>query len=51
MPGCQPDGYGDWRDMTIAETLRWLRFRAVSLLLTLGLIEYDDDTEASSGAL
>jgi hypothetical protein len=41
MPGVNPDpdGYGDWRDMTIAEGLHWLRLRWVSLLLALGLIE------------
>lgn len=44
MPGYNPDGYGDWRDMTIAEALHWLRIRVITLLLALGLIEdYGDE--------
>jgi hypothetical protein len=44
MPGYNPDGYGDWRDMTIADALIWLRVRIYTALLVLGLIEdYGDD--------
>jgi hypothetical protein len=48
MPGINTDGYGDWRDTTIEDALRWLRIRAVTLLLALGLIEdgsTDDDQD------
>jgi hypothetical protein len=40
-PGYNPDGYGDWRDLTIAEALQKLRGWMKSWLLRLGLIEFD----------
>jgi len=39
MPGYSPEPYGDWRDMTIAEALHWLKLRLLSGLLAMGLIE------------
>jgi hypothetical protein len=40
MPGINPDGYGDWRDTPITDTLRCLRGALTAVLLRLGLIEF-----------
>ena len=49
-PGYNPDGYGDWRDITIAEALVALRGWFIRLLVRLKLIEFADERQlAPSG--